>query len=162
MLQLGLESGSQNILDNMEKNINLGEASKVLHNLRKAGITAYVYLLFGTHFEGESDARRTLDYVVRHESCIDFLNLAIFNLPTSSPEFTMLPTQPFFTGDLTLYSDFIHPNGWDRKKVRAFLDLEFRTHSAIQPILKRDPPIFTSNHAPFFSAAFRKETEKKF
>jgi hypothetical protein len=34
--------------------------------------------------------------------------------------------------------------------IRQFLDKEFRRHPAIAPILRRDPPVFTSNHAPFF------------
>jgi hypothetical protein len=30
------------------------------------------------------------------------------------------------------------------------MDKEFRKHPAIAPILRREPPLFTSNHAPFF------------
>jgi len=34
--------------------------------------------------------------------------------------------------------------------VRRFLENEFKRHSAVSSILKKDPPVFTSNHAPFF------------
>jgi hypothetical protein len=34
--------------------------------------------------------------------------------------------------------------------IRQFLDKEFKRHPAIASILRRDPPVFTSNHAPFF------------
>jgi hypothetical protein len=44
----------------------------------------------------------------------------------------------------------VHPRGWDRKKVRLFLNNEFKKDPAIAPIVAKDPPIFTSNHAPFF------------
>jgi len=48
MLKLGLESGDQGVLDQMKKGFCLEEASRVIKNLREAGISTYVYLLFGT------------------------------------------------------------------------------------------------------------------
>jgi hypothetical protein len=56
----------------------------------------------------------------------------------------------FYEGDLSLYTAFRHPHKWDRKAVRRFLDAEFKKHPAVSAILKKDPPIFTSNHAAFF------------
>jgi len=35
--------------------------------------------------------------------------------------------------------------------VRRFLDHEFRREPAVAAILRNDPPLFTSNHAPFFT-----------
>jgi len=150
MLKLGLESGEQEVIDQMQKGISLGEASAVLKNLKKAGIATYVYLLFGTPPEGEEEARKTLEFVVTHHEDIDFLNVAIFNLPVYGPDSKQLDTRVFYEGDLSLYVDFEHPKGWNRKKVRQFLDKEFGRHPAIAEILRRDPPVFTSNHAPFF------------
>jgi radical SAM superfamily enzyme YgiQ (UPF0313 family) len=150
MLKLGLESGDQGVLDQMQKGISLEEASAVLKNLKKAGIATYVYLLFGTPPEGEEEARKTLEFVVSHHEDIDFLNVAIFNLPAHGPDSKQLDTRVFYDGDLSLYVDFEHPKGWNRKKVRQFLDKEFARHPAIASILRRDPPVFTSNHAPFF------------
>ncbi len=150
MLKLGLESGDQAVLDSLQKGIDLEEASSVLKNLKKAGIATYVYLLFGTPPEGLIEARRTLEFVVRHHDSIGFLNLAIFNMPTHSLETHRLETKPFYDGDLSLYTSFDHPKGWNRQLIRQFLDKEFKRHAAIAPILRRDPPVFTSNHAPFF------------
>ncbi len=42
MLQIGLESGSQKVLDSFCKGIDLKIAQKVLENLKHAGIAAYV------------------------------------------------------------------------------------------------------------------------
>ncbi len=151
MLQLGLESGDQGVLDDLEKGIDLGTASKALRNLKEAGIAVYVYLLFGTPSESEEGARRTLDFAVRHHDCIGFINAAIFNLPFQSEISAPLETERFYDGDFTLYEDFTHPKGWDRKSVRLFVEREFKQHPAIRPIILRDPPIFTSNHAPFFA-----------
>ena len=150
MLKLGLESGDQNVLDNLQKGIDLEEASSALRNLKKAGIATYVYLLFGTPAEGIAEARRTLAFVVKHHDCIDFLNLAIFNMPIHGPEAQKMGTKTFYEGDLSLYMSFEHPKGWDRKRIRQFLDKEFKRHPAVASILRKDPAVFTSNHAPFF------------
>ncbi len=150
MLQLGLESGDQGVLDALNKGISLDRACRILRNLKQAGIGTYVYLLFGTPAEDEAAARRTLDLVAHRADSIDFLNLAIFNLPIGATEAATLETMPFSEGDLSLYLDFKHPKGWNRARIRRFLDREFRRHPAIAPIIKRDPPAFTSSHAPFF------------
>lgn len=149
MLKLGLESGDQAVLDHMKKGIDLERASLALKTLKKAGIASYVYLLFGTPPETLPAARRTLAFVVKHKDEISFLNLAIFNMPVCGPEAQEFKTNSFYEGDLSLYTNFSHPEGWDRKQVRQFLNNEFKKHRAVAEILKKDPPIFTSNHAPF-------------
>lgn len=150
MLKLGLESGDQKVLDRLDKGIDLNMAAKALTTLKNAGIATYVYLLFGTAAETRVEAERTLHFTARHSDSIGFLNLAIFNLPAYGPELKELNTSDFYDGDLSLYRNFEHPGGWHRQRVRDFLDREFKRHPAIAPILRRDPPIFTSNHAPFF------------
>jgi hypothetical protein len=109
-----------------------------------------VYLLFGTPAESETEARRTLDFTVAHSGEIGFLNLAVFNLPAHGEEARKLATREFYEGDLSLYSGFSHPRGWNRDAVRSFLGKEVKRHPSLTPILQRDPPIFTSNHAPFW------------
>ncbi len=150
MLKLGLESGDQTVLESMGKGIELDTASTALQNLKKAGVATYVYVLFGTPAEDLFRARHTLDFLVRHHRAIGFLNLAIFNLPIHSPDSLNMDTKDFYEGDLSLYRQFRHPLGWHRNKVRKFLDQEVKKHPAIAPILLRNPPFFTSNHAPFF------------
>jgi len=152
MLKLGLESGDQGVLDALDKGIDLGMVAKVLAALAGAGISTYVYLLFGTPAETAAEARQTMAFVARHRQQITFLNLAIFNLPVGSPEVKDLVVEDFYDGDLSLYQAFRHPQGWNRREVRKFLDREFKRHPDIAPILRRDPPFFTSNHAPFFRA----------
>jgi hypothetical protein len=151
MLKLGLESGDQGVLDRLRKGIDLDMASRVLKTLRKAGIAAYVYLLFGTPEESEAEARKTLAFTTAHADAIGFLNLAVFNMPVCSQEAKGYDRETFYDGDLSLYTGFAHPRGWDRDVVRRFLDKEFRRHPAVSAILKKEPPVFTSNHASFFS-----------
>jgi hypothetical protein len=153
MLKIGLESGDQKVLDALDKGIRLETASRVLHNLKQAGIAAYVYLLFGTPAEDAQAAARTLAFTAGHHEQIGFLNLAIFNLPLGGPEARELTLRGFYDGDLALYSGFDHPLGWDRGAVRQFIEKQFKRHPAIQTIIRRDPPLFTSNHAAFFTPA---------
>lgn len=154
-LKLGIESGSQKVLDAEGKGIDVQVAERALRSLKEVGISTYVYLLFGTVSETEGDARKTLEFAVRNSPCIDHLNLAMFNLPVNGPLTGGLETFRHYEGDLSLYAGFRHPAGWDRVRVRRFLDREVKRHPAIAEILKREPPLFTSNHAPLFSRAFK-------
>ncbi len=154
MLKLGVESADQEVLNAMSKGNDVSTTSRALKALSNAGIATYVYLLFGTPYESESKARRTLDFVAEHSACISFLNAAIFNLPLLSPDSQGLQRADFYEGDLSLYTDFVHPKGWGRSQIRRFFDNQFKKHPLIRPILQRQPPLFTSNHAPFFSKHF--------
>lgn len=151
MLKLGIESGSQKVLDNMGKGINLQQVAKALEVLHGAGIATYVYLLFGTPSESLAEANETLEFARRYHQEITFLNLAIFNLPVGSIEAEGLEITDRHQGDLSLYHDFRHPRGWSRRQIRHFLSAEFKRDPRILPILQRDPPFFTSNHAAFFT-----------
>jgi radical SAM superfamily enzyme YgiQ (UPF0313 family) len=150
MLKLGLESGDQDVLDRMNKGINLQTVTYILNNLKTAGIPTFVYLLFGTPYESEIQAKNTMEFVLKHHDKISYINPAIFNMPIESTDTLLYNIRSFSKGDLSLYVKFDHPTGWDRQKVRHFLDREFSRQPAIAKILRRTPKIFTSNHAPFF------------
>lgn len=151
MLKLGLESGDQTVLGGLGKGIELKAGSQVLRALKQAGIAVYGYFIFGTPAENLESARKTLAFVVDHCQDLDFLNLAIFNLPLYGADAAEVATRRFYQGDLSLYSDFEHPRGWDRRAVREFLDREFKRHPAVAAILRNHPPFFTSNHAAFLA-----------
>lgn len=151
MLKLGIESGDQAVLDRLHKGIELSAAGRILENLREAGIAVYGYLLFGTPAEDEVAARHTLAFVRKHHQAITFLNLAIFNMPLFGDEVAAYETELFYEGDLSLYTGFKHPSGWGRGQVRRFLRQEFSKPPEIAAIIRRDPPIFTSNHAALFA-----------
>jgi hypothetical protein len=81
---------------------------------------------------------------------IDFLNIAVFNLPIASGDARLLATRDFYDGSLSLYLDFDHPGGFNRSEVRLFISQEIEENQQIRDIIKRSPPVFTSNHATFF------------
>jgi hypothetical protein len=150
MLQLGLESGDQAVLDAMGKGTRIGEIERILDNLKAAGIGTYLYVLFGTPSENRESALVTRDFIEERAGSIDFLNVAVFNMPSTSEEAPLLSMRDFYEGELSLYREFVHPRGWNRDAVRSFLSRDFETSPGIKSILLRNPPVFTSNHAPFF------------
>nr|WP_320116117.1 radical SAM protein [uncultured Desulfuromonas sp.] len=150
MIKLGVESGDNQVLESMDKGVSVDLTERVLTCLKQAGIATYIYLLFGTPKEDLDAAEKTREFIRRNHQAIGFLNLAIFNLPTNSPDAQHLDLHPFYQGDLSLYSDFDHPKGWNRGEVRRFIDKRIKKEPLIAEILRRDPPQFTSNHAAFF------------
>ena len=150
MLKLGLESGDQGVLDQMNKGTDLNFVSIILKNLHAAGILTFVYLLFGTSYEDEASAVKTLDYVMAHQDDMDYLNLAVFNLPKFSEDAQNLDTQEFYHGDLSLYLNFTHPLGWDRRQVKQFLNKTFKKQVSMGAGIRKNPAFFSSNHAAFF------------
>jgi len=150
MLKLGLESGDQEVLDQMKKGTDLAMVSIILENLHNAGILTFVYLLFGTSFENRAAAFKTLEYIKIYEKYIDYLNLAVFNLPRFSEDAQYLETREFYHGDLSLYLNFVHPDKWDRRQIKQFLDKKFKKQVSYGSSIRKNPAFFSSNHAAFF------------
>ena len=158
MLQLGLESGSQTILDKLRKGIELEAAARILDNLHRAGISSYVYIMLGTPGETEADAEMTLNFLEHHAEKIGFLNLSVMNLPRGSellenPELYGIDSSKLRDDEspLGLYHEFQSTTDWDRAAARKFLNQRLLGSSIIRKIVKRDPPLFSSNHAFFFT-----------
>jgi radical SAM superfamily enzyme YgiQ (UPF0313 family) len=61
--KLGLESGSQRILDLMHKGITVEQSEVALANLAYAGIKTTTFWLFGHPGETEEDFQKTLDFI---------------------------------------------------------------------------------------------------
>jgi Radical SAM superfamily len=149
MLQLGLESGAQGVLDRLHKGTDLATASRILHQLHAAGIATYVYVLLGTPQESEAEAEATLTFLEAHADQIDFLNLAIMNLPREADFAGELPGAEWQEEPLGLYLRR-EEDGRERAAARSFLNKRLLASPAIRAIVQRTPPWFTSNHAPFF------------
>jgi hypothetical protein len=152
MLQLGLESGSPRVLGRLRKGIDVGLAERVLETLADAGIAVYLYLMFGVPGERREDALQTLEFVARNAARLAYLNTSLLNLPVGSPAEEDLELLPLEEGpaDLGLYSGFRSREGWDRRAARHFLEREFAREPCVAALLRRTPPIFGANHAPFF------------
>lgn len=149
MLQLGLESGAQGVLDRLGKGTDLAAAARILENLHAAGIASYVYVLLGTPQESAAEAEATLTFLEAHAAHIDFLNLAIMNLPRDADLPGELPGAEWQEESLGLYRP-VDADGRERAAARRFLQQRLLAVPTIRAIVKRTPPWFSSNHAPFF------------
>ncbi len=157
MLQLGLESGSQPLLDRMGKGTRVADASGILSNLSRAGIGAYVYVMLGAPGETRADAERTLRFLSEHAEAIGFLNLSILNLPReaswpglSEGGSSLKDGCPTEGGTLGLYRPSPAAGGWGRTQARRFLQKRILRDPAIRAIAARTPPWFGDSHAFFF------------
>lgn len=64
-LQIGLESGSQRVLDHMKKDVTLAEIYEANERLKKYRIPRYYELVAGFRDETEEDMRQTADVILR-------------------------------------------------------------------------------------------------
>ena len=156
LLQLGLESGSQAVLEQMDKGTKLTEAAQILENLRVAGIASYVYVMTGIPGETAADAALTRSFLLEHAEKIGFLNLALMNLPRDATLLEQAGDYAVDSADLLdpdaplgLYRSFSSGTDWGRDEARRFL-AELKREPALRAILRRTPPWLTSNHAFFF------------
>ena len=158
MLMLGLETGSQRLLDLMDKKQDIAVVGRVLRSLRAAGVLVHAYLMFGTPHETHDDAELTRRFVAEHHDAIQFLNCSLMNLAKGSP-MGLAPTEhgvtrvmPFQVEghdlDLALYDNF-DSVGWDRPSARRYLERAFLRDPAIRPAHLRTPPHFDANHSVF-------------
>jgi len=157
MLQLGLESGSQRLLDRMGKGTRVDVASEVLANLARSGIAAYVYVMLGAPGETEADAERTRAFLADHAVKIGFLNLSILNLPREAswpgPAGGSAPREDRSVDEdepLGLYRPVPASDGWGKSQARRFLQKRILGDPAIRAIAARTPPWFGDSHAFFF------------
>lgn len=84
MLEYGLESGSQRILDDLNKGFTIEEAEKVIRNTKKADILTQVGLLLNTPNEKKEDIIETERFIERNKGYIDFLFIHQFGLKYGS------------------------------------------------------------------------------
>jgi len=84
ILQWGVESGSQRILDLMGKGTDIQEVEKVLSNASKAGIYNLTFVLFGFPSETTEELQQTLTFLDRNRTNIHALSSGTFVLTEGS------------------------------------------------------------------------------
>jgi len=83
----GLESGSQRILDLMEKGTDLDDVSEVLTHAHRAGLKSHVYIMAGFPGESAEEFSQTLTFLENHKHLIYAVHRGIFHLMPGSPVF---------------------------------------------------------------------------
>jgi radical SAM superfamily enzyme YgiQ (UPF0313 family) len=77
--KLGLESGSQRVLDLMDKRITVEQSEATLAALAYAGIKTTTFWLFGFPGETAEDFQATLDFIEKNKDCIYEADCNAFN-----------------------------------------------------------------------------------
>lgn len=80
VLQWGVESASQRVLDLMGKGTAIHEVEKVLNNSTKAGMYNLIFVLFGFPTETTQELQQTLDFLDRNRGNIHGLSSGTFVL----------------------------------------------------------------------------------
>ena len=74
-IHFGVESGTQRILDYMQKGVTLDKIKTAFEQTKQAGINRFAYLMMGVPTETRDDIQRTIDFV--DELKPDYLNYSI-------------------------------------------------------------------------------------
>ncbi len=72
LVSIGVESGSQDILNKMGKKITLSQAKETVQIFKKAKIKIYNYFVLGLPWETEEDIKKTIDFAIELDS--DFVS----------------------------------------------------------------------------------------
>ncbi len=84
MLSYGLESGSQRVVDSMDKRFSVKDAQTVIRNTREAGIGTQLYLQFGFPGENDDDVEETLRFVERNAEWISDVTISYSEIALGS------------------------------------------------------------------------------
>ncbi|MBD3277777.1 MAG: radical SAM protein [Candidatus Aegiribacteria sp.] len=158
MLQLGLESGSKDILDRFHKGISPEVSLKILERSSKKGIRTYAYMLAGLPGETEKDYQLTLDFLQSAGDSIDFINFSIFNLPETcllTARADDLGLELVETGipedAIKLYQPFLYGGTNPRVDARRFISDLVTEINTVSRALRRTPKWFRTSHFPLIS-----------
>lgn len=77
-IKFGLESGSQRVLDLMDKGINIKNASDAIQLCRKYGILVHTYIMFAFPGEHEDDRMMTMNFILDEMTHPDNYNCSEF------------------------------------------------------------------------------------
>ena len=78
MLRFGLESGSQKVLDLMNKGTKIETIERILQLTASYGIRNHLYIMFGYPGEEEKDREATIDFLTRNRRNISSYSISVF------------------------------------------------------------------------------------
>ncbi len=84
-IKFGLESGSQSVLDLMDKGTDLNTAAKIINLCRKYNILVHTYIMFAYPGEREEDRNLTREFLLNDYSHPDNYNCSEFILYGTAP-----------------------------------------------------------------------------
>ncbi len=85
LIRYGVETGSQRILDMMNKKLYVDEMKCIMNNTNKAGIWNHINIVTGYLYETQSDIDLTLSFIDENKMYIDSVRVNPFFVPIGSP-----------------------------------------------------------------------------
>lgn len=89
-LLIGLESGSQRVVDSMMKGIRIDDVERALPILHDGGIATHLYIMCFYPGERLADLRKTYDFLKRNKRYIHSISVSPFDGETLAPVYKML------------------------------------------------------------------------
>ena len=90
MLRLGIESGSQNVLNLMKKGTMVRNYVSYIRNAAKAGIRVHAYLMLGFPGETEEDRMQTLRFLSDNSLFLYSFSISVFHAIPNTPIYGQL------------------------------------------------------------------------
>ena len=163
MLQLGVESGSRNILERFCKGIDPEISLEVIRSCASSGIRTYVYMLLGLPGETDRDTELTMELLEEAGDSVDFINFSIFNLPENcelterAVEFGIEILDDEIPEDsIRLYRPFLCEGSNPRLQARELISRVFPGTGSVSEALKRTPNWFRTSHFPMIEIEGRR------
>lgn len=107
-IRLGIESGSQRMVDNMNKGINLDKAKVVIKKLHESGIPVKLYIMHGYPGENIESSLETIQYLNEIREYIHRISLYRFVPLPGSPVFNEGKLNKLDWTDYTIYDNNNH------------------------------------------------------
>lgn len=85
LIRYGVETGSQKILDHMNKVLYVTEMEQIMRDTHKAGIWNHINIVTGYLHEEDKDVQLTLEFLDRNKEYIDSVRVNPFYIPVNSP-----------------------------------------------------------------------------
>lgn len=93
-VSFGLESGSQRLLDSMDKGCTVEGNAQFIHHAHEAGLSVRCTMFKGFPGENAEDLELTAAFLRRHGHLVDRVRYNEFSLPSDTPVYEAVRTQP--------------------------------------------------------------------
>lgn len=120
LVSIGVESGSQYMLDKMGKNITLDDVRKTVKLFKKAGIRIYNYFVIGLPWETEETVEDTIKFAIELNS--DFISFYTATPLPGSKFYDYAKENNLFDKDTNFENAYFYPavNTHNLSKTRVF------------------------------------------
>ncbi len=148
MLQIGMETPDQSLLDNMNKGIKADLFPAIIKTLRNHDIRSYIYMLFGYPGQSIRSCESTLAFLEQTKP--DFVNASIFRWYPNAPLSKLQSHIPGIGNSNTPANDDPGSCGISIPELRRWMSNRLQNSTIIRSIIKNTPHYYKSSHAVYF------------